>query len=408
MKFRRLLPICLLASSLILTSCDDLLGNLMGGANKKSDETSENKTGYQGKQGATELTKKEWELAFSLEEFALRRNCHLEVTQEERQLKMDADNGKFKIEVPYGGGITENIYMHFTEVDANNNITGTYYYPDGDGSYNIGTDTEPLDLTMVEFGIINLEYDDFKYDSSSKMYKANNYHYEVKRQGKTYISLDCSDCKVTIEDGFPKKLECDIVSGGDGQEDGEEPIHYIAEYSRYNAINVTIPENNGGDNGGTNNPSLPEIDGQEISFAQFKNKFEQRSTINYNNAVIRVSISDQGMSENVSVSASKVNGEWVSDDANFEEVDLDEMVITEEAIAEMEQEIDDPTYDLKFYFNSKNNEYIISMAQDVLDEESGTVVNVKYQIHVNQYFYLTAMYIVTDGVYEAIEIQWAA
>ena len=85
MKIKRFLPICLLMGSLLLTSCDDLLNNFMGGNKKKSSEESSlnNGAGYQGKQGATELSKEEWELAFSLEELALRRNCHLEVTQEE-------------------------------------------------------------------------------------------------------------------------------------------------------------------------------------------------------------------------------------------------------------------------------------------------------------------------------------
>ena len=155
MKVKKLFGIPLLAGSLLLSSCEDLLSNLMGGGKKSKDNESGEKVAYQGKQGATELSKEEWELAFSLEELALRRNCHLEVTQEETQMKMDIDNGKFKIDVPYS---SESVYFHFTDVDSSKMITGTYYYSNGNGGYDSGTDKEPLDLTMAEFGVIYLDY----------------------------------------------------------------------------------------------------------------------------------------------------------------------------------------------------------------------------------------------------------
>ena len=408
MKVKKLFGIALLAGSLLLSSCEDLLSNLMGGGNKSKDNESGEKQGYQGKQGQTELSKEEWELAFSLEEFALRRNCHVEVVQENSTAILDVDNGKFKIGVPYS---SSEVYFHFTEVDSNKNVTGTYYYPNGNGVYSTGTDTEPLDLTMSELGIIYLDYDAFTYDKSSKMYKADSYHYEIKYQGETALSLNCSDCKVTIEDGFPKKLESTIVVEG---EESEEELHYVATYSRYNAITVELPQagengGNGGNGGNSGMSQLPAIDGQEISFEQLNDKFAQRATPNYNNASINVTVTDGAtVNQTVSFTASKVEGNWVVNEADFESIDMSEFVLTEQMMAELEQEAQDPSVDvLKFYSDNKTKgAYIIEMKQTVLDEETGINESVEIQIHVNEYFYITAEYVVSDGVYEAIEINW--
>lgn len=414
MKVKKLFGIALLAGSLLLSSCEDLLSNLMGGGNKSKDNESGEKQGYQGKQGQTELSKEEWELAFSLEELALRRNCHLEVTQEETQMKMDIDNGKFKIDVPYYE--MSSIYMNFTGMSGKD-IKGVQYYPNSDGTYSTHEDQEQLDLVMAEFGVIYLDYDAFTYDKSSKMYKADTYKYEVTYQGKTALSLDCSDCKVTIEDGFPKKLECNIVAGGNGQSDEEpEPMHYEANFSRYNAITVELPQagengGNGGNGGNSGKSQLPAIDGQEISFEQLNDKFVERATPNYNNASINVTVTDGAtINQTVSLTASKVEGNWVINEAGYESIDMSEFVLTEQMMAELEQEAQDPSIDaLKFYNNNKaEGGYIIEMKQTVLNEETGTNSSVEIQMHLNRYFYITAEYVVSDGVYEAIEITWAA
>ena len=413
MKVKKLFGIALLAGSLLLSSCEDLLSNLMGGGKKSKDNESGEKVAYQGKQGATELSKEEWELAFSLEELALRRNCHLEVTQEETQMKMDIDNGKFKIDVPYS---SQPVYFHFTDVDSSKMITGTYYYSNGNGGYDSGTDKEPLDLTMAEFGVIYLDYDAFTYDKSSKMYKADTYKYEVTYQGQTALSLDCSDCKVTIEDGFPKKLECNIVAGGNGQSDEEpEPMHYEANFSRYNAITVELPQagengGNGGNGGNSDKSQLPTIDGQQISFEQLNNYFNEREVVpNYSEASIEVAITDGAtINQTVSFTASKVEGNWVINNADYESIDMESFIITEEMMAELEQEAQDPSIEkLNFYSNNKvKGGYIIEMKQTVLDEETGTNSSVEIQLYLNQYFYVTAEYVMSDGIYEAIEINW--
>lgn len=388
--------------SFILTSCD-LLDNLMGGPKKKDSESGE-KVAYQGKQGATELSKEEWEQAFSLEELALRRNCHLEVKQDEREMKMDVDNGKFKIDVP--SYEMSSIYMNFTGMSGKD-IKGVQYYPNSDGTYSTHEDQEQLDLVMAELGLIYLDYSAFNYDSSSKMYKADSYHYECTYQGRSALSLDCSNCEVTIEDGFPKKLECTIVEGADGDRTG---VHYEANYSRYNAITVNLPQvgENGG-NGGNNNATLPDVNGQEISFEQLNNRFIERATPNYTKAALDVTVNDGSTNQTISLNASLVDGNWVVAEAGFESIDMSSFVITEEMMADLETESQDPNIELKFFLNNAaKGGYVITMAEEYLDEETGVNEKVKIQLYLDQYFYVTAEYVMTLDTYEGIEITWAA
>ena len=406
MKFKRILPICLLAGSLLLSSCDDLLNNFGGGKKNKDDDTSD-LVGYQGKQGATELSKAEWEKAFSLEEFALRRNCHVDVSQSTMAISLDVDNGKFKVVEP---GSSYEVYIKFDGVDADKNISGTAYSLGANGTYVSHPDKEPLDLTMAEFGIIYLDYDSFTYNSSSKMYTSNKYHYEVEHQGEKAIDIDCYNCEVTIEDGFPKKLECDVDLGMDG--DQQMLVHYVASYSKYNAITVDLPNtgnnNNGSSNNNGGNNGLPAINGKEINFSQFKSAYQAKATPNYNTAVLTITINDGAtMNQTVTVSATKVNGKWVMDDANYESIDLETMLLTDEMMAELETEVSDPQYDIHFY--QKSNGYVIAMSQQyVADSETGKMETIDVQLHVDQYFYTTAEYISSGGVYESIDIQWRA
>lgn len=408
MKVKKLFGIALLAGSLLLSSCEDLLSNLMGGGNKSKEEESGEKQGYQGKQGQTQLSKEEWELAFSLEEFALRRNCHLEVKQDEREMKMDVDNGKFKIDIP--SYEMSSIYMNFTGMSGKD-IKGVQYYPNSDGTYSTHEDQEQLDLVMAELGLIYLDYSAFNYDSSSKMYKADSYHYECTYQGRSALSLDCSNCEVTIEDGFPKKLECTIVEGADGDRTG---VHYEANYSRYNAITVNLPQagengGNGGNNGGNNNATLPDVDGQEISFEQLNNRFIERATPNYTKATLDVTVNDGSTNQTISLNASLVDGNWVVAEAGFESIDMSSFVITEEMMADLETESQDPNIELKFFLNNAaKGGYVITMAEEYLDEETGVNEKVKIQLYLDQYFYVTAEYVMTFDTYEGIEITWAA
>ncbi len=408
MKVKKLFGIALLAGSLLLSSCEDLLSNLMGGGNKSKDNESGEKQGYQGKQGQTQLSKEEWELAFSLEEFALRRNCHLEVKQDEREMKMDVDNGKFKIDVP--SYEMSSIYMNFTEMSGKD-IKGVQYYPNSDGTYSTHEDQEQLDLVMAELGLIYLDYSAFNYDSSSKMYKADSYHYECTYQGQSALSLDCSNCEVTIEDGFPKKLECTIVEGADGDRSG---VHYEANFSRYNAITVELPQvgengGNGGNNGGNNNATLPDVDGQEISFEQLNNRFIERAAPNYTKATLDVTVNDGSTNQTISLNASLVDGNWVLAEEGFESIDMSSFVITEEMMADLETESQDPNIELKFFLNNAaKGGYVITMAEEYLDEETGVNEKVKIQLYLDQYFYVTAEYVMTLDTYEGIEITWAA
>ena len=409
MKVRKLFGIALLAGSLLLTSCDELINNFMGGNKKKSsEETSQNNgAGYQGKQGATELSKEEWELAFSLEEFALRRNCHLQVTQDEREMNLDVDNGKFKIDVPTYSQYP--FYMHFTGMSGDD-IQGVQYYPNDDGTYSIHEDQEKLNLVMAEFGLIYLKYNSFTYDSSSKMYKADNYHYEITYQGRTALSLVCEDCEVTIEDGFPKKLACTIVEGADADRSG---VHYEANYSRYNAVNVEIPTNgnggNNGGNGGNANASFPKFNGTEISYEQFYNKFVERAKPGYQSVLITANMEVGGDRQTATLSASLVDGSWVIDGVDSEELSVENFIISGEMMTELGEEINDPNNnaEIKIYSDNDNPGYfVMTMSESALNPETGATMEVAIQYHLNQYFYATAQYVYGDGAFESVEIQW--
>ena len=398
MKIKRFLPICLLAGSLLLSSCDDLLSNFMGGNKRKSSEESSlnNGAGYQGKQGATELSKEEWELAFSLEEFALRRNCHLEVTQEEQQMNLDVDNGKFKIDVPTYEQYP--IYMHFTGMSGDD-IQGVQYYPNDDGTYSIHEDQEQLNLVMAEFGLIYLEYNSFTYDSSSKMYKADNYHYEITYKGRTALSLECSNCEVTIEDGFPKKLECTIVEGADGDRSG---VHYEANYSRYNAITVNLPDgnnnNNGGNNQGQNHNTLPIPQGAgKVSYNELIKAYENREVKEYNH-VEYVLTADEVSAHG---SSTLFYGIWEEDEGTNMGLDVSEMMITEETLEGFNVAPGSEEAEVEFYYDPQTGEYIVHAYYEVLSSSIST------NIFISRYFYVNAEFILMGDEYMSVEFEWS-
>ena len=66
---------------------------------------------------------------------------------------------------------------------------------------------------------------------------------------------------------------------------------------------------------------------------------------------------------------------------------MSEFVLTEQMMAELEQEAQDPNIDvLKFYNNNKaEGGYIIEMKQTVLNEETGTNSSVEIQMYLNQH-----------------------
>ena len=292
---------------------------------------------------------------------------------------------------------------------SGDDIQGVQYYPNNDGTYSIHEDQEQLNLVMREFGLIYLEYNSFTYDSSSKMYKADNYHYEITSKGRTALSLDCEDCEVTIEDGFPKKLKCTIVEGADGDRSG---VHYEANYSRYNAVNVEIPTNgnggNNGGNGGNANASFPKFSGTEISYEQFYNKYVERAKPGYQSAAITATTIDKsGNSESVDMTATLVDGAWVVDGVDSEDFDLSGLILSDEMMRDLEEEINDTEVeaDVKIYSDNDNiGSYIVTMSASATDPQSGITYSSQAQYHFNQYFYATAVYAASDGVFESAVI----
>ena len=350
MKGKRFLPILLLSASLLLTSCEDLLSGFMGGNNKKSsnNEDSENYgggQGYQGKQGATELSKEEWDLAFSLEEFALRRSCHVEAGHSMSMSTMDVDNGKFLISVQG----EEMGYFNFDKIE-NDMAYVTYYYKGENGSYMSGSEQAPLGYTMAEFGILEYDYNDFKYDSGSKSYKANSFHYEVSYMGQVATSINGSNAIIKIEDGFPKSVEFDFEMDGD-EEIGT--LHYTANYSNYNKTVVKLPDVNGGNN--NNNNNIPEL-GDEITFAEFSAAFAKREKASFNHVVATVS-SDSASATNYSFEATYYQGMWEveENDNGFDQEAVTSLILDEETLAEMQQSMSQ--LDINFYHDSKKNTY---------------------------------------------------
>lgn len=394
MKIKRLLFVSLLAGSLLFTSCDSA-----NSKKKKSDEDETSIKGYQGKQGATELSEEEWEQAFSLEELALRRNCHLKVTQES-VLEMDIDNSKWKVDVPY---YDDPMYFKFDSVDKNGKISGTYYYP-YDDEYKSGKDEEQLDVTMArEFGIMYLDYTKFTYDSADKVYKADTYNYVVNFQNQKVVDMTASNCVVTIQDGFPKTIDCDLTFA-----DSTRATHYTAEFSKYNAVTVTLPGQQpiGGNNNFNNSntsSSLPKPTGNKTTYNELYSAFQNRRQGNFNYAEITVYIDAGAQGKmNGTATATLTDGQWVMTSSGQQtNVDLNELIMTEATMQELGDASQYPAGAVvEYYYNSQTNQYIVYISY----EYQGDYISVN--MYLNSYFYAVKEEILANGIYEEMTINW--
>lgn len=421
MKLKRFLPICLLASSLLLTSCEDLLSNFLGGSSKKKNkdnETSQNyedEQGYQGKQGATQLSQEEWDKAFSLKEFALRRNCHLDVNQDGSVMSFDVDNGKFSLEMMRGSQVFGNLFFKFDGVDANGLADMTVYSKDQTGEFQQTADQEPLSLVMAEFGILEYEYKNFTYNASTKQYTAASFTHVVIYMGQKALELNATDASIEIKDGFPSKVEFDFTTSGDDV----ETVHYIAEYSNYNRVNVTLPGSNGNNNNNNSNSSsssssssseasnaLPVPDGEEISYAQFCNAFMYRPEATYNHAEFTISADGDnnmlGIDEgSYSGSATYNYGMWEVTGNLPGTLNMDDFILTEAALEQYNPIVLANYGNIQFFYNEMGNEYVAHAYYSVMGMDLST------NIYFDEYFYVKAEFIVLDDVYMAMEIEWS-
>ena len=400
MKTKSLLLISLLAGSLLFTSCDAL-----NKTKKKLDDDETTLKGYQGKQGATELSEAEWKLAFSLEELALRRNCHLKVTQES-VLEMDIDNSKWKVDVPY---YDDPMYFKFKSVSKSGLLSGTYYYPYDEGVYKSNEDEEQLDLTMArEFGIMYLNYADFTFDSIDEVYRSDNFNYKVNFQGQTVVNMTVSNCEVVIQDGFPKYIDCDLTFA-----DSTRATHYLAEFTNYNRVTVTLPnQNNGNKNNSSSNiiggsstshVALEKPAGTKITYSELYRAFQNRQIGNFNYATIDVYIDAGAQGKNSgNATASLVNGEWVlSAGGEQTNVDFASFIMTEAMMQDLNNPSDYPDgVTPEYYYNASTNQYIICVSYGYQGDYIST------NMYLNSYFYVVRDEVLVNGIYEELIISW--
>ena len=402
MKIKRLLPILLLSSSLLLTSCEDLLSGFIGGNSRKksSEEDSEyyGGQGYQGKQGATELSQEEWYQAFSLEEFAFRRSVHVEAGStlyEASKTTIDADNGKFAVLFGEDGLGNDPVYLNFESIDKNGVVTATYYYQDSDGNYVAANDQAPLDITMAEMGILNYQYNDFTYDKNKKEYVANSFTYRLSYQGEEYATIEGKDAHIVIENGFPKSVEFDydVEVGG-----AIESTHYVARYSNYNKTVVTLPDVNGGNNNNNNGGNeLPTPEGNEITYNQLVEAYNKRTIKEFNHAEYRM------VSDDVAYTGSStlLFGMWEEDEGSMMGLDVSSFVIDDEMMDGLAPMPGNADYQMEYYYNVNNDEYIIHAYYNILG------MGISTNIYISKYFYVNAEFIIMSDTYTSLEIEWS-
>ena len=403
MKLKRLLPLSLLMGSLLLTSCEDLINNFLGGNNRNksnSDNSDIYGGGYQGKQGATELNEDEWNQAFSLEEFALRRSCHLKATRDSVSIDMDVDNGKFKIDMSYPGmtlneGYT--YYFSFAKSVRADYITGTAYYQNSNGGYETSSGEDKIAPIMMEFGVLTYNYKDFKYDSKDKQYTASSFTYSVEESETTIIG---KNAVIKIEDGFPKSIDFDVENL-----DGEEGGHYTATYSNYNKTTVTLPDLNGGNNnqqqGGN---QLPTPDGEQITYNDLYLAYQKREIVSFNHVSYEMNSTISSYDITMSYSGAKIYnyGMWETErgDEDFD-IDVEDLIIDDEMIVELKEVPDADEQEIEYYYDKNNDEYIVHAYYSAMNTSIST------NIYINKYFYVNAEFVVMDDSYSSLELEWS-
>ena len=398
MKVKKLFGIALLAGSLLLSSCDDILANFGGGNKKKSseDENSENGnnyegSGYTGKTGATELSKSEWELAFSLEETALRRNVRISCTQPYYSMVSELDNGKLALYEIYQGQTSDPVFVKFNSV-TNGQVSYDGYYKEG-GTWQSVKQTDDLKYIMAEMGILEYKYEDFTYSASTKTYNAPSFNYSFNAGNET-IAIKVSEAIITVKDGLPAKVELDYISDDYSE---TERIHVTAEYSDYGKVKVDLPEGN--NNNQNQNNDIPVPEGEEITFAEFKKAYEARKEASFNH--VKIAVSEEGTIGNETMEATLIYGMWEGDDISDEVVRG--FILDDEMLTEMREQT--ATLNVKYYHDSKANTYAFSYSYsaDMMGESFSMSANVIY----NQYFYAIQEDVAMSNFVESILMEWS-
>ena len=398
MKGKRFLPIILLSSALLLTSCEDLLSGFMGGNNKKSSnnqdsEINNNGQGYQGKQGATKLTEDEWNLAYSLEEFALRRSVHLEAGHSMSRTVIDADNGKFMVQAGDEDHLVDPVFFNVDNIDKDGQMTATYWV-ENNGQYISDVDIEPLDIFMAEMGVLTYDQKDFTYSEETKSYHAPKFDYVVSYQGQQALAIHGTEAQIVIKDGFPELVEFDFVIEGD-----TERVHYTAKYTNYNKTVVKLPDANSNNN--NNNNNIPDL-GDEITFEEFSNAFARREKASYNHVVANVA-SDVDGAPNYSYEATYYQGMWEveENDDDFDQSVIKSLILDEETLTEMQASMSQ--LDMSFYHDSKNNTYSYYYYYEMAQYNISMSATATY----NSAFYVINEVAEMMGTRSKMEVEWS-
>ena len=413
MKIKRILPICFLASSLLLSSCESLLNNLMPNNNRKSsqDDSSEveesshvqgdnfSSDDYQGRVGAKEISKAEWEKAFSLEEFALHRSVHLECTQADTHtLVVDNDHGKVKYNVTYSYGAgeeSEEYYYEITNLDKKGVVSGNIYYDSGLGEYfAVPFSDQTLGTYNAQFGHLALEYDNFIYDKTSKTYKAQQFTHKVASvDDEESLVLDIKNCEVAIKDGFPSKIEF-YFTNRDSAEMSD--VHYVANYSSYGAVKVEVPQTSNGNNNNNQN-TLPKPEGEEITLAEFRKAMRAKQEAPYNHVVITMIVGSGETQDVQSITADYVYGMWQSENGGIDNSTIQGMMFEESSLDQINQ----TGYSYLFYYNRAKDEYAMSYEASVMG------IYLSANVYFDRYFCVTREDVAMNEEMETIELAWS-
>ena len=109
-----------------------------------------------------------------------------------------------------------------------------------------------------------------------------------------------------------------------------------------------------------------------------------------------------------SVTANLIDGQWVINDEQFADLDITDLIITDEMMEELASASGSEGLVVRYYYDSDLNLYIIEQIVTYTDADTGEVATYKTQIYLNQYFYMTAQYMSYNGMLECIDVDWRA
>lgn len=398
MKISKLFTISLLAGSLLLSSCD-MLTPKRNRSRSNGDDTSLNyqSNDYQGKKGASELSRDEWEKAFNLKDTLFNRSvtvsCSASSGAESMVMNVEIDHGNMKAFESQGTN-SRIMYVRCNDINAAGYVTGEFINDRGNASYDISSFTAHIDELMAEFGILEYRYDKFQYNSKTAQYESEGYEHHLST-GTTTIEI--ADASIEIKDGLPNKVVFSFDSS-------DTKMTYVSTYSKYGQTNVKIPNTN--DAGDSNNQNV-DIDierpnAEKITFEAFSSLcyLKVHDAPNYNYVTVNGEVRNNGkLTEIIDKTAILRIGLWQSiSDNSFTHNDVKSLIMDEENLYNLTSD-KGATYE--FYVDNKASD-----CSYIYFYDNSSSLNFKALITLNLYFHVIKEEIIMDRFYEKININW--